>query len=330
MNIFVCEYVTGGGLYREPLPASLAREGDMMLGALLGDLGVLPQVQLLTTRDARLPPLAVPVDVIVAGGGADIWQCWEDCLRQADAVWPIAPESGGALERLSRLAVQHGKVLLGSSPAAVALAASKYATSATLAVQQVATVPTFRPAEISRELCGPWVAKPDDGAGCDDTCYFEQTSELMPWLRQGRRMQTHVVQPYLQGEAASLSMLCHAGEARLLACNRQLIALQQGRFSYHGSELNGMLQHWTLFERLAQEVTRALPGLSGYVGVDVVLSDGEATVIEVNPRLTTSYVGLGRAMGCNPARLVLELLYNDGFQSFPDIARNVVKVSIDA
>lgn len=302
----------------------------MMLGALLGDLGVLPQVELLTTRDARLPPLAAPVEVVATDEDADIWTCWEDCIQQADAVWPIAPESGGVLERLSRLAVQHGKVLLGSSPAAVALAASKYATSAALAAQQLATVPTFRPSEIFRDQCGPWVAKPDDGAGCEDTCYFEKTSELMPWLMQGRRMQTHVVQPYLQGEAASLSMLCHAGEARLLACNRQLIALQQGRFSYHGGELNGMGQHWKLLERLAQEVVRALPGLSGYVGVDVVLRDGEATVIEVNPRLTTSYVGLGQAMGCNPARLVLELIYNDGFQSFPDIARNVVKVSIDA
>jgi predicted ATP-grasp superfamily ATP-dependent carboligase len=31
-------------------------------------------------------------------------------------------------------------------------------------------------------------------------------------------------------------------------------------------------------------------------------------VLEVNPRLTTSYVGLGAAIGMNPAALVLSLL----------------------
>jgi predicted ATP-grasp superfamily ATP-dependent carboligase len=34
-------------------------------------------------------------------------------------------------------------------------------------------------------------------------------------------------------------------------------------------------------------------------------------VLEVNPRLTTSYVGLRRAIGVNPAGLVLRLLQQD-------------------
>ena len=36
----------------------------------------------------------------------------------------------------------------------------------------------------------------------------------------------------------------------------------------------------------------ALPGLRGYVGVDVVLTASDAVVIEVNPRLTTAYLGV--------------------------------------
>ena len=35
-----------------------------------------------------------------------------------------------------------------------------------------------------------------------------------------------------------------------------------------------------------------VPGLKGYVGIDMVLSDDECYVIEINPRLTTSYLGL--------------------------------------
>lgn len=328
VKIFVCEYVTGGGLYREPLPSSLAREGDLMLQSLLGDLAELPQLELLTTRDARLPLLAGPVEVVTVGQG-EIWSCWQDCLARCDLLWPVAPESGGLLERMSGLAGLTGKRLLGSAPQAVALAASKHATAAALASCGVPVVPTFRSGALPAELPGAWVAKPDDGAGCEDTRCFADWQALTAWLAARPDRRRFVAQPFIAGEAASLSMLCLNGEARLLSCNRQLIELDDGAFRYHGSVLNGMAQHWAAFERMAQAVAAALPGLTGYVGVDLMLSGNELLVMEVNPRLTTSYVGLRRAIGCNPARLALDLIYNGGFQTWPDLARDVVHISLD-
>jgi len=50
-----------------------------------------------------------------------------------------------------------------------------------------------------------------------------------------------------------------------------------------------------------------MPGLWGLCGVDFVETGAGPVVIEVNPRLTTSYAGLHRAIGINPAHLVLEL-----------------------
>ncbi len=38
MNLFVFEFVSGGGFCDKPLPLALAREGDMMLRGLLADL----------------------------------------------------------------------------------------------------------------------------------------------------------------------------------------------------------------------------------------------------------------------------------------------------
>jgi hypothetical protein len=44
---------------------------------------------------------------------------------------------------------------------------------------------------------------------------------------------------------------------------------------------------------VARAAIDVVPGLLGYVGVDVLLGDdGQDWVIEINPRLTTSYVGL--------------------------------------
>ena len=58
---------------------------------------------------------------------------------------------------------------------------------------------------------------------------------------------------------------------------------------------------------LASAVARALPGLWGYCGVDFIETDSGPQVLEVNPRLTTSYAGLRRATGLNCAQLVLDL-----------------------
>jgi len=56
----------------------------------------------------------------------------------------------------------------------------------------------------------------------------------------------------------------------------------------------------------------AVPGLRGYVGVDLVLGpndDGnEDWVIEINPRLTTSYIGLRVVAKANLAEAMLRVV----------------------
>ena len=62
-------------------------------------------------------------------------------------------------------------------------------------------------------------------------------------------------------------------------------------------------------ERLAQKAIRALPGAWGFVGVDLILGNAEDgsrdVVLEVNPRLTTSYVGLRQLLDQNLAEIML-------------------------
>lgn len=66
---------------------------------------------------------------------------------------------------------------------------------------------------------------------------------------------------------------------------------------------------------LAKIVINAVPGLEGYVGIDLVWrqptadpqlrDDGQPVVIEINPRLTCAYVGLSAALGRNLAGEIL-------------------------
>lgn len=328
MKIFVCEYVTGGGLYRDPLPPSLAQEGSLMLEAVLADLAEIPDCEIMISRDSRLGDVGAVINVPVPRDeDMDVWAIWDECILQADAVWPIAPESDGILARLCERVIDRGKVLLASSPEAIRLATSKLATCQTLTTAGVAMVPTTRG---SRPPTGnaPWVIKPDDGVSCEGSQIFATDTLLSAWLADSELRHSYVIQPYVAGIPASISMICHKGQAVLLSCNRQLVDEDQQGFQYRGSVLNDMQAYWQEFETLADKVAKAMPGLAGYIGIDVMVTEHAVLLLEVNPRLTTSYAGLRQATQCNPARLILDMFYNGDFPSPPLIERNIVEIRL--
>jgi len=328
LKIFVCEYITGGGLYREELPASLVREGSLMRDAVLHDLSMLPGISTLCTWDARLPEPSHAHQAVRVGG--DVWSLWKQCIADADAVLPIAPETGNILLTLTDLIEASGRTLIGCGVEGVALTSSKLTTCNALQAADMDVVPTWEAASFPAGLFGRYVVKPDDGAGCGGTMIFSCQDDLMEWLAENKT--GYVAQPYLEGVPASLCMLCRDGQAWLLSCNRQNVTEESATFVYKGSVLNGVA-NWDAFERLARDISRAIPSLAGYIGVDVIIHETGISVLEINPRLTTSYAGLHEAMGCNPAELLLDLLYNSRFSpgmfQMPAIQRRMVNVSLD-
>ncbi|MDR2875307.1 MAG: hypothetical protein LBV44_05200, partial [Methylobacillus sp.] len=183
MKIFVCEFVTGGGLYREPLPPSLAQEGALMLNAVAGGLSRLPEIKISTTHDARLVPSHECASVKISPE-CDVWAIWEKHMQEADAVWPIAPESGGILARMCELAMRHGARLLASHPDTIKIAASKSATCELLARAGIPVVATFASDNLAALGDGACVLKPDDGVGGEGSRIFGNKQALTDWLKQ--------------------------------------------------------------------------------------------------------------------------------------------------
>ena len=103
---------------------------------------------------------------------------------------------------------------------------------------------------------------------------------------------------------ASRCFVARRVELLLPPCKQRIS--DDGRLRYLGGELPlsaGLAERAT---ELAKRAVAALPPTIGYVGVDLVLGrdphGGEDVVIEVNPRLTTSYVGLRAAAQANLAK----------------------------
>lgn len=339
-KLFVCEFITGGGLIGQALPDSLVKEGTLMRDSLLYDLSCLPY-QVRTTLDERLSNPKHGGDCIKVSAGDDVWQVWKEQIKQADAVWLIAPETDGMLHYLTQVATHttlafltqncaipgmEGALILGCGLESIEITSDKLATYLAFKQADILTLPTYTHENWTKGA-GSWLAKPNDGAGCEETVYFDNANSLMHWLIQNKKLETHVIQPFKTGVPASISCVMYRGQAQLLSCNRQLIEMNHHELNYRGSEINGMCQHWQAFERIANDIARAIPDLAGYVGIDVIVDEGEIFVLEINPRLTTSYAGLREAIGANPAELIINTLTDPNFK-WPALQQNIVTVHV--
>ena len=137
------------------------------------------------------------------------------------------------------------------------------------------------------------VVKPTDGAGAVDTFLLSGSAPRPAWLRDRSGL---IVQPFRPGVALSASFLVgRDGRARLIAVGRQSVGIEpDGRVEYRGGLLPIRLDDAGLAP--VRRAVESVPGLLGFVGVDFLRDEptGAVEVIEINPRLTTSIVGLVR------------------------------------
>jgi predicted ATP-grasp superfamily ATP-dependent carboligase len=107
----------------------------------------------------------------------------------------------------------------------------------------------------------------------------------------------------------------------VLSVNKQNITIRERMFEYQGSEIP--LKHG-LSQACARTALRAakLINLLGYCGVDLVIGD-IPYVVEVNPRLTTSFIALTRILGVNLGKLLVRALF-DGVQPEIEIKKHSI------
>ena len=310
MNLLICEQACQAPPSNRTQSSANFRS-DILLRALLADIALMEDVQVTVVHDRANALHDLPkqhgVPRVVSLDKTDTGTTIDQCIDDADVVWPLAPESNGLLEAISKDVQRHDKILLGCTPDAIRLSGSKYLTSQALRAADIAVVPTYRTHSTLPTSAGAWVVKPDDGAGCSDTHIFPTLRAAREWI-MSRVFSNYVLQPYLPGRPCSLSLLCGAESVFLLGCNDQHIAVSDNQFHYMGSTVNGMDDPHGQLAQLARRVIAAIPGIWGYVGIDLIMTEHGPVVLEVNPRITMSHGGLHASIGVNPAKMLFDVL----------------------
>lgn len=286
-----------------------------MVRAVANDFAQLPDTQVSVFRDVQLSQFPIRAHEIIeidSRGKHD--EEFDRLASTADATLLIAPELDGVLLKQVRKAETVGAQLLSPSSQFVCIAADKHETASRLSAAGVA-VPQACLIEsdesLPQDFPFPAVLKPLDGCGSQDIYIVSSHYDRPPPYAWARRLEE-----FVPGLAVSVAVLGGPqGLFPLPAC-RQYIS-DDGRLRYLGGSLPiapGLARRAT---ELSVATLRAMPSHVGIVGVDLVLGgdpDGlEDAVIEVNPRLTTSYVGLRAASKVNLAGQMLGIA--SGFSS---------------
>ncbi len=313
-RILIYEHILGGGLFaRGPEKAAqLAPEGWAMLAAAIEDFAALPgvQVQFLWDRHVpdRRPPRTGQVEPVLIDSPEDSLQTLLRLARQADAVLVVAPEIGQVLAELVRRVEAVGALLLGPPASMVELASDKDQTAAYLAGCGVAVPPGMvirQGKQLPKDFPRPAVLKPLDGAGCLGVRRVDSPDWTPTPVQAPLR-----IEPLLPGVPASVAVLSGTGQTVLCPPCRQLIRWNHSAH-YEGGEYPLAEPLASRARKLASAVAAAFPQARGYWGVDLVLGpapDGSQDyVIEVNPRLTTSYVVLRQACQAGLAKAIWEI-----------------------
>jgi predicted ATP-grasp superfamily ATP-dependent carboligase len=178
----------------------------------------------------------------------------------------------------------------------------------------------------------PAVLKPIDGAGSVDT-YLVSGADDLP--AAARVLPVALLQPFHDGIPMSASFLIADDRAWLIGIGRQRTTIREGRFVYQGGLIPVPCPQ---AEIVLGRAVESVPGLRGFVGVDFLWEPelGQTTVLEINPRATTSFVGLSRLLpagglaaawlaACGVPGYTRELLEN-----LADIVRRQPPVDFDA
>jgi predicted ATP-grasp superfamily ATP-dependent carboligase len=327
LRILVYEYVSGGGFADEAISASVLSEGFGMLRSLTADFKAAGHhvTTMLDARIARLNP-PIPADCSVPVFSRQETQknlC--KLSEQVDAAYIIAPETDGVLRSLVETVEQTGAASLNCESGAIEKVSAKvgvYEFMRELGLPVPKTL-TFAVEDDMKEIVKgvqgglgfPVVFKPFDGVSCGGVSAVQDESQVASAIAKikvessGKRF---LVQELVEGAAASVSLFSTGSRVVPVTLNRQDVVIEtpEACSSYSGGSVPFAHPLKAEAFEAAEKLVKAVQGLRGYVGVDFVLTEEAAVAVEVNPRLTTSYVGLRRVVNFNPAQAIIDAVLN--------------------
>ncbi|MBX3421299.1 MAG: ATP-grasp domain-containing protein [Pirellulaceae bacterium] len=335
LNVFLFEWIWCGGMHAVPLaqiPSGMKREAWAMM-CCLAERWYRSGHRAVSWIDRRIDPAGTfsgfkgDTDVFALNKTSSALNQWDATLEVWLQAAPrdgvsliLAPESDGLLEYCIARFMDDGREVINCSGRFLQASCDKWLTAQALHAAGVPHPPTWLASSFEPEAIATserWCLKPRRGAGCEELMIVA-AGQVLDRVGGLAQPDNWLVQPWIEGQAFSCSAIVDIGHhAHWLPLVTQKLGPEdvspgQQRLIYQGGRIVGRELQSERPTQLLDTTLRALdaytsPGALGWVGVDLLRdSQGRWWSIEVNPRLTTSIVGLAQAIDPNIGRIMIE------------------------
>jgi len=164
------------------------------------------------------------------------------------------------------------------------------------------------------------VIKPEDGVGAESIYYFEKEYQILDFFKELNRKDDNkrnfILQEFIEGRDSSLSLIGAPNLLDLhpiiLSVNSQDISIKNLKSEYFGG-YTPLENYKEILKELSVVMKKInFSKIEGYFGIDFIEKyPSTLYFIEINPRLTTSYIGLRNTINLNCAELILNSKTNN-------------------
>jgi predicted ATP-grasp superfamily ATP-dependent carboligase len=332
-RIFIFEWVSGGGFNSITIPSSLFCEGFGMLRSLILDFKELG-FEIVTQIDIRIKnliPFIRADEVHIIDSKDNVYRGFKKMIKSSKYCFIIAPESSYILYNLTKVAKKYCQEILSIDLKGISLASSKLKTYTYFMSYELKTPKTWLIPEKNnaldkefieekfRALHSPFVIKPLEGVGAESIFYLQTRKDILDFfqgsINEIDTNRKYILQNFIPGEDLSVSLIGQSQDKDILASDFSIMSINSQKIilkdSEKGSEYFGgetpIKNYNDMFSSLEKLISQ--PDLSdfvGYYGIDFIRTrKNEIYFLEINPRLTTSYIGIRNILSINPAQLIM-------------------------
>ena len=333
-KIFIFEFVSGGGYNQVDIPLSLFCEGYAMLRTTIEDFKKLG-FQIITLLDKRISHLAryLKTDMVkFVKPEDDYLKIYTKCVKKSPFCFIIAPEFSKHLYNLTKIAKNLNKKILSIDLSGVWLGTSKLETYKYFIANKVNTPKSYKiPLKGGKmdvdfilqkfeQFDCSLIMKPEDGAGSELIYHFTTKDQILQLFERAKAnldiARSYIVQEFIDGDDLSISIINRTTSEKINTMDQIILSINAQNVQNIDSNKDSLylggftpVENYKVLKNKFEKILKSmdLTSFQGYFGIDFIKkADNSIYFIEINPRLTTSYIGIRNILDFNP----LEFLFN--------------------
>tara|TARA_Y100000816_G_C26032430_1_gene540526 strand:+ start:123 stop:1073 length:951 start_codon:yes stop_codon:yes gene_type:complete len=298
-KILIYEHFTGGGLLNEDLSSDLMNDAKLILLSIMASCDRSYNYDYNYFLDYRLTDYRTDRSIIT-NESEDLYNL--SLIKKYDYILPILPEIDSNLSNYVKFIEKNNIKKVISDTRTIDICSDKLIFYEYMTKHTIPVIPTYKSLNF-KNRSDKYILKDRLGAGCS---YVRLTkkNELEEYYSENM-----IVQPFIDGDHYSLSVFFSKSNFRLLTINKQNIGTTNCMLSLKSLIINVNQNLYLDILPIISNIKNSLPGLFGFVGIDFLLRGRQIYIVEINPRLTTSFSGLYETIGCNMIDLLINHKY---------------------